>query len=530
VIKQFINNIFSIKISSKVIYILLLITFFIQENSSAQAPTKVEILNANFFRSNKSIANGARRLIGNVAFKQDNTIMKCDSAYFYSELNTFDAFGHVHLYKENDNTIDVRSDFLRHNGNTKTAYFRKNVVLRDTQIVLYTDSLDYNIKRDVGYYIYGATIVDSATTLTSTKGYYYNKSNTIYFKKNVIISHNNGEYKMFTDTLKYNTISDITYFFGPTEFFNDTNYMYAEFGWYNTTNNKSFFKQNALYTNPKQSLEADSIYYDKDNGRGIAYSNIVATDSSQNIVIKGNLLKIYENQDKLIVTDSALIISVFEDDSVFMHADSLIVEPDTSGEYKVFKAFYHTRIFKSDFQVQTDSLYFSTVDSIIQFHGTPVMWAMGNQITARYIEGFIVNQTLDRFKLYDDGLIVSQEDTAYFNQVKGDDITGYFRNNYLYKIDVYKKSETIYFPTDKYGAIGINKSKSRNITILLKRNKINRIIYRDSYEGGMMPLEELTNKESRVRNFIWLEEYRPKDYYDVFLWRDIDLDKNKKHK
>ena len=64
---------------------------------------------------------------------------------------------------------------------------------------------------------------------------------------------------MYTDTLKYNTLSEISYFLGPTEFYNDTNYMYAEFGWYNTVNNKSLFKENAYYSNPKQSIVADSL-------------------------------------------------------------------------------------------------------------------------------------------------------------------------------------------------------------------------------------------------------------------------------
>jgi len=517
-----------ISFSFKIKHILFLfIILFITQKNVAQENTQVEILNANYFRSNKNIANGARRLIGNVVFRQDNTIMECDSAYFYSLQNTFDAFGHVHLYKENDNSINVKSEFLRHNGNTKTAYFRKNVVLRDTQIVLYTDSLDYNIKKDIGYYIYGAKIVDSATTLTSTKGYYYNRINTVYFKNNVIISHNKGEYQLFTDTLRYNTITDITYFFGPTKFYNDTNYMYAEYGWYNTVNNKSLFKRNALYTNPKQSIEADSILYDRDNEHGIAYSNIVATDSLQNIIITGNFLEVFKNPDKLIVTDSALITTIFEKDSVFLHADSLIVQTDTSGEYREFKAFYHTRIFKSNFQVQTDSLFFSTVDSIIQFHGSPVMWVQGNQITAKYIEAFIINQTLDNFKLYDDGLIISKEDSNYFNQVKGDKIIGYFKHNNLYKIDIFKKSETIYFPTDEYGVIGINKSKSKNITILLKHNEIHRIIYRDTYEGGLLPLEELNPKNTKVRNFIWLEDKRPQNKSDVFLWKDINNEDEK---
>lgn len=485
----------------------------------AQEKTRVEILNFERFKSDKNIANGARRLIGNVKFRQDSTIMKCDSAYFYSDQNMFEAFSHVHLYKDGDNTIDVKSDFLRHDGNTKRAQFRNNVVMRDTQVVLYTDSLDYDIRNDVGYFINGAQIVDSATTLTSDKGYYYNKSSEIFFKKNVVVIHNEGEYEMYTDTLKYNTNNEIAYFLGPTEFYNDTNYMYAEYGWNNTTNNTVFFKKNAVYNNPKQSITADSIFYDRDLEHGIAYSNVVAQDTIEKIIVKGNYLEIFQQSESVLVTDSALVIHVLEGDSLFMHADTLLTEMDSTGEHRIFKAYHRVRIYKSNFQAQTDSLYFSMVDSILQFHGNPVLWAEQNQISASYLEAFVVDNKLDRFKLYDGGLIVSKEDSAHFNQIKGLEMVGYLRENKIHKIDVFKKSETIYFPVDEYGILGANKSKSGNITILLKDNKISRIIYRNTYTGKMHPLEDLTPKEMKVRDFVWLEKQRPLLPSDVFRWK-----------
>jgi len=497
---------------------------------NAQKKTRVEILNMNYFRSDDKIGNGAKRLIGNVIFKQDSTIMTCDSAWFYSKQNMFEAYSNVHLYKEGDETIDVKSEFLRHNGNTKMAQFRKNVVLRDTQVVLYTDSLDYNIQSDIGYYLYGAEIVDSATTLKSKKGYYYHDKQQIFFKKNVEVIHNDGEYELYTDTLKYNTNSKVTYFFGPTELYNDTNYMYADFGWYNTENDKAFFKQNSLYSNPKQTIEADSLFYDRDNEHGIAYSNVVATDTSENVIIKGNLLEVFKNPEQVIVTDSALLIHVIDNDSLYLHADTIITEFDTSGDHRVFKAYHHARIYKSNFQVQTDSLFFSMVDSILQFHGSPVLWAEQNQITASYIEAFVIDNKLDRFHLYKGGLIISKEDTSHFNQVKGVEMIGYLRKNSLHKIDVFKKSETIYFPVDEYGILGANKSQSGNITILLRNNKISRIIYRQAYTGKMQPLEELTPKETRVRGFVWLENQRPLVPLDVFRWESNWIKELKLHR
>lgn len=512
--------------------LIFVLIVFVSVNSVAQKKSKIQLLNANTIKSDKHIQKGARRLIGNVKFKQDSTIMECDSAYFYSDRNMFDAFSNVHLYKDGSDEIDVRSDFLRHHGDRKLAMFRENVVLQDQKVILRTDSLDYDTFRDVGYYLYGGEIEDSATTLTSAKGHYFHHTNTILFKDDVVVNHNENEYQLLTDTLEYNTISETAHFFGPTEMVNDSNYMYAEFGWYNTTINEAFFKQNALYTTPTQSIEADSIFIDRENEFGRAYDNVVATDSVEQMIITGNYLELDQVTESVFVTDSAMIQSVFLDDTLYLHADTIFTyldsvffdKEDSVATHRAFTAYHHVKIYKTDFQAKSDSLYFSMADSILEFHGNPVLWAESSQITAEYIEGFIVNEVLERFKLYKTGLIISMQDSLHFNQIKGKLVTGYFKNNELHKIDVESKSETIYFPTDEGNIIGVNKGNSKNITIYMKRNEIKRIIYREQPKSTVYPLSDLQLKEMRMKEFKWLDEMRPKQPTDIFIWEAPEVD------
>jgi len=505
------------------------ITFLILVTSSsiyAQKKTQIELLSAKSIKSSQHIKAGARRLIGNVKFKQDSTIMECDSAYFYADQNMFDAFSNVHLYKIGNDNVDVKSEFLRHYGNRKMASFRKNVVLRDNQVILRTDSLDYDIKRDIGYYLNGAEIEDSATILTSAKGHYYHHKNTIYFKDDVVVIHKDSTYEMYNDTVAYNTITETVNFYGPTQFYNDTNYMYAEFGWYNTRNNQAFFKQNALYTNPKQSIKADSLYMDRDNDIGLAYSNVKAIDSAENIIITGNYLEVRKSMESVLVTDSAMLMTVMENDTLYLHGDTIytyidtvMVNDDSIATYRSINCFHHVKLFKSDFQVKTDSLFFSLSDSVLEFHGSPVLWAEKNQITAKYIEAFVVNEVMDHFKLYETGFIISEHDSVHYNQIKGQEVTGYFKKNELYRIDVEKKSETIYFPTDEGEIMGVNKANSDNISIFLKDNEPKRIIYRSSPKSTVYPLNDLQLKEMRMKEFLWLEEWRPKYPLDIFNWK-----------
>lgn len=515
-------------IITRILSLTLLLLLGVTLNLQAQKKSKIELLNANSIKSDKNIHGGAHRLIGNVKFKQDSTIMDCDSAYFYSDKNMFDAFSNVHLYKLESDQIDVRSDFLRHHGDKKTASFRKNVVLRDQKVILRTDSLDYDTFNDIGYYLYGGEIEDSATTLTSIKGHYYNRSSTIYFKDDVVIKHNAGEYQLYTDTIRYNTNTETAHFFGPTQMVNDSNHMYAEYGWYNTGINDALFKQNALYTTPTQSISADSIFLDQDKEFGQAYSRVIATDSVEQFVVTGNYLEVDKKAEELFVTDSAMLMSVLEGDTLYLHGDTVFayvdsvlnIEKDSIESFRCFTAYHHVKIFKSNFQAKCDSLFFSMEDSVLEFHGSPVLWAEQSQITANYIEGFVVDEVLERFKLYETGIIIAQHDSTHFNQIKGKEVTGYFKNNALTRIDVENKSETIYFPTDDGEIIGVNKANSQNVTLYMKNNEVKRIIYRSKPKSMVYPLSDLQPKELKMREFVWHEDSRPKKPEDIFIWID----------
>ena len=503
-------------------FFVLLVSLLAANQSVAQRKTKVELIQANTIRSDKNLYNGARRLIGNVKFKQDSAIMECDSAHFYSDRNMFDAFGHVHLYKLNNNNIDVKADFLRHDGDLKIAHFRHNVILRDSNVTLTTDSLDYNLQTDIGYYEHNGRIVDSLTVLTSLKGYYYNKQREVYFRSNVVIDHNSAEYQMFTDTIRYGLDTKIIDFFGPTEFYNDTNYMYARYGWYNTETELSMFKYDALFRNPNQTVTCDSMSFDRLNESGKAYSNVVATDTVQQLVVKGNYVEIHKEPELLIVTDSAQMIYVAMGDSLYLHADTLKACRDTSGQFRTFSAYWHVRAYKSDLQLQTDSIFFSMADSIARFYGNPIFWVQGNQITTDYMEAYVKNNLLEKFMLYNTGMIIAPHDSIHYNQIKGTQMTGYLRNNDLYKVDVFKRAQTLYFPVDDNQIVGVNKGESTDLTIYLKNKAIKRLVYRSQPHSDIFPLENVAETDMRLGGFVWLDNIRPKSPADIFIWHTTE--------
>ncbi len=61
---------------------------------------------------------------------------------------------------------------------------------------------------------------------------------------------------------------------------------------------------------------------------------------------------------------------------------------------------------------------------------------------------FTKNRQTDRLELYNNAFIASKVDSLRFNQIKGRSLTGYFKDNELYKIDIKGNGELLYYLLD----------------------------------------------------------------------------------
>lgn len=494
-----------------IICFLFLINFFLSSGLIAQKKEQIQIINSEYLAGGKQ-SEGIRRFIGNVIFKHSNATIYCDSAYLFSKENVFLAYHNVHVSR--GDTVHLYGDFLRYDGNTTIGKIRNNVTLKDDETTLYTDSLDFNNTTDVAWYFNGGRIINADNVLTSNRGYYYFKDGMFFFKDSVI--GKSPEYTIETDTLKYNTRSETAFFVGPTNIYNTEEYLYAENGWYNTNAKIFQFNKNAVYQNKEKILMGDSLYYDDMQGVGKAFQNISLIDTTENMILKGNYAYYQKLPENFLITDKALLIQVTDKiDSLFLHADTLKSEYDSSGIHRILKAYYKVKIFRDDFQGSCDSMAYSFKDSIIRMYRQPIIWSEGSQLTAQYVEIQTRNRKMDKFNLNEDAFIVSQEDTIRFNQIRGKNMTGYIKNNKLYKVDVFGNGQTIYFTKDKEEIVGVNQAESSDLIIYLNNSQVSRINMIKQPAGTLYPLEELT--ETKLKGFQWLENLRPKKMTDIFL-------------
>ncbi|HBE40164.1 MAG TPA: hypothetical protein DDW27_03005 [Bacteroidales bacterium] len=455
------------------------------------------------------------RLLGSVSLEHNQILMLCDSAHFYPDKNQVTAYGNIHI--QQGDTLDIYGDYLFYDGVTETAVLTGNAELVDKETHLYTNSVTYDVKAEIAQYSDSGRIINGKNTLTSRMGRYYAATRIFNFKDNVKIV--NPDYIMTADTMDYNTETKTAFFTGPSEMKGDSIYIYCEKGWYDTNNNISRIWRNAMLDNKKQIIRGDSLYYEEKNGYGQAFGNTSITDTSYHLSVAGHYAWYYRQPERFLVTDSAVFIQVSKKDSLFLHGDTIrsVTLSDTAGKsYRLMSAYYRCRIFSRDIQAKCDSLSYSFQDSIIRFYNEPVLWSEENQMTADSMALYTQNRQAERLELFSSAFIASQVDTMRFNQIKGRSLTGYFRDNELYKIDIKGNGESLYYLGEGDEIMAINKATSSDIEIYIVDGKISVIIENQNPEGVIDPPSDLPRGNPRLPGFRWYDHLRPKKVSDIF--------------
>jgi lipopolysaccharide export system protein LptA len=495
-----------------VFLMLVFISCLFPPNVSGQEKKKINILNANNLRFNRKLGE-VRRLLGEVRLEHDETYMNCDSAYLYQNTNVVEAYGNIVITR--GDTLRLYGNYLKYTGDTRLAELRGDVKLIDKETTLTTNYLDFDLRNDLGYYYDMGNIYDGENNLSSRNGIYYSQTGLFHFQDSVVVV--NPEYVIYADTMDYYTETKVTTFFGPTEIISDSSYIYCEYGWYDTENDISRFSRNALLIDRDLTIRGDSLFYDKNIGIGQAFGNVALIDTAQNIVIKGHKGFFQREPEYSVVSDSALFIQALEEgDSLYMHADTLQSRLDSTGRHKIMSAYYAARVFSEDLQASCDSLAYSFADSIIRFYGAPVIWTEATQLTSDFTLLRTRNRQADQMELYGSSFIISREDSAHYNQIKGKDMIGFFRDNKIYRVDVSGNGQTIYFPVEDSTIVGQNFAESSDIVLSIRDNRIYRIKMINEPDGILKPTFEIRTEETYLEGFRWLGHLRPRRVLDLF--------------
>lgn len=652
----------------------------------AQQKSRVELISSSRLRvDNKTNIS----YVKNPTFKHDNAILTCDSAVFYNELNYFEAFKNVHINQAD--TMNIYSDLLNYDGNSKMAHLINNVKMVDPTSVLTTNILDYDMGLRIGKYLEGGKIVNKEVTITSKRGWYFANNNDAWFKQNVDIV--TPQVKIKSDSVKYNTVSNWTDFYGQTNIKGKDDNLYTERGRYNTKTEEALFGLNNLYTQNTKSLKGDSLFYNGKKGYGRAVKNIVFIDTQDKLELRGQLGEYYKEGEKIIVTDhayvglatadSVLINNIKTPDSLWIAADtlqaqmilqkniqliatpivladneigaetaaekrekeaaksntptttaqpikqstalpegkevdknlksnqtdttktidkpklkldslaqtpdstklsvikkqtdsaektiaptvnlakttkevknnaktvkkgsetpikatalktaitpltkdSLPLNPADTVKTRTIKAHKNVRVFKSNFQAKSDSLFYSAADSTLRWYENPIIWSENSQQTGDTIYVQFKNKKINNLQVLRNGFMVNTEgDSTKFNQVKGKLMTGFFVDGELRNMYVDGNAESIYFTKEKENGKEVykmNQTVSGRIKFSFFEKELDNIKTIKDTEGAYFSDKDIP-KEPILTGFIWKPELRPTSKADVIKGKTTEKPK-----
>ena len=498
-------------------FLLLSQTVVAQEQDTVQRKkTRIHIEHYDVATFSKSMGD-MQRLIGNVKMRHDSAYFFCDSAYFFEKTNSFNAFQNVHIIV--NDSVEIFSDLLDYDGNTRFAEFFDNVKLMDDSTTLLTEYLTYDRNLHLACYPDSATTYRGDKTLISCIGYYRDDLKEFSFFENVEVT--SPKYQMFTDTLYYNTNIEKMWFEGPTIIINEENTLDGEHGYYLVDEDIAFLDKRPVMRNETQRMKSDSMYYNRNLGLAKAYDHVDMIDTSYKVVMRGNYVEMWENKGLSFATDSAYAISYDNDnsDSLYIHGDTLFMYFDKQKEEaKKLIARRNVRFFKSDMQGKCDTLTYLVADSTIRMRVNPILWAEDSQMTGTDIDIKIKDQAIDWVLQKGNAFIISQDTVEGFNQIKGTDITSRFKDGGIHRVNVDgDKAETIYWIRDDDGGlIGIDVSNSETMVIEMENQNISIIKSFKGISETMYPESDLSESSRYLQGFKWHDEARPRDKDDIF--------------
>ena len=484
------------------------------------AKSKVYLLHSDVLK--KSPLNpdpDAQILIGNVAFRHDSVYMYCDSACFYEKTNSLEAFDNVKMVQ--GDTLFLYGDYLFYDGNTQIAQVRYNVRMENKNTTLLTDSLNYDRIYNLGYYFDGGTLMDEENVLTSEWGEYSPATKISVFNYDVKLV--NPKFTLTSDTLRYSTATKIANILGPSDIVSDANHIYSELGFYNTQIGQAELLDRSVLTNEGKRLIGDSLFYDRVKGYGEAFDNVIMTDTVNKNMLTGDYCYYNELTKYAFATKKAVVVDYSQGDSLFMHADTLQMYTyylNTDFMFRETRAYHKVRMYRADVQGVCDSLVFSSKDSCLTMYYDPILWNNNQQLLGEKIMIYMNDSTIDWAHIQNQALSVEQLDSTSYNQVTGKEMKAWFQGGEMRKVDVIGSVRLVYYPMESDSTlIGMNVSETSLLNMFLENRKMKKMIMSPKSNGTLYPMLQRPPEKMKLDNFVWFDYIRPLDKEDIFEWR-----------
>lgn len=501
-----------------VIIVSLLFTIALIAQNEPEKPKQINIVYGANFTKNEQEYPGASIFSKDdrqVQFEHQGADLWCDVAIYFQKENRLEAIGNV-LLKQGD-SVEMTSQKIDYQGDIKLAKAWGNVILTNSDMTLKTDTLRLNRETQEAYYKDYGTVIDSANVLTSKVGRYFMERKKYQFLDSVHID--NPEYILDSEQLDYYTSSKNAYMYGPSTIVGATYKIYCERGFYDTKVESGYGIKNTRIDYNDRVMEGDSVYFNKAREFASATNNITVTDTINKGIVRAHYAEVHKAKDSLFATKRAVSVIVQEQDSLYVHGDTLMITG--KADERITRAFRNAKFFKRDLSGKCDSIHSEERTGITQLITKPILWNGENQMTGDSIHLISNKETeqLDSLKVLENAFIISLDSISMdgYNQAKGKDLFGKFIENELKIIDLIKNTEVVYYMyNDDDELIGINKTICSKIRITMENNDVDELTFYTDPDGDMFPEKDLPENSRILKGFVWYGDERILTKDDIF--------------
>ncbi len=508
---------------------VLLIAFllFTVVNAFAQKSKEIIIENSDYTDRNEIEIPGAVIFTGNVQVLHNGIKMNCNKAYYFESEKYIKAFGNV-IINQGD-SIFMNSRYAEYDGKTEFAFATGDVSMRSPESTLVTDTVYFDKKNQQAFYNSYGTIHNKENTLKSKSGRYYVDQKKYKFTTAVTVTNPQSTIK--TNNLDFYENSGHAYVFGPSTITSKENVIYTENGFYDTKNDVGKLSKNSKITYDNKIIEGDDLFYDRKKNYSRGINNVKITDTINKVIATGHFAELYRNletkKDSMVLTKKALVKTLVEKDTMFMHGKKIIVSGPQDD--RVIRAFNNVRFYKTNMSGKCDSLHSSTKNELTQLIGKPILWNNENQMTGDVMHLIGNNETekLDSLKVLNNAFIIQKDSLSKngFNQMKGQNLFGRFEENKLKEVDIIKNAESIYYIyNDKNEFVGIRKSVCSRINLEMNENKIETMTGFNNTESNIYPDNEFPENARKLRGFAWRGDERILSKENIFPEDELAID------
>ncbi len=458
---------------------------------------------------------------GRVHFTHAGAQLWCDSAYFFQESNSVEAFGHVR-FKQGD-TLSLTCNYADYDGSDQMMHARHNVVLKHRTQTLYTDSLDYDRIYSLAYFFEGGKLVDGKDRLVSDWGAYSTATREASFYYGVEMY--SGKNHITTDTLHYDTRSSIAHVVGPSTITSKGSIIHTTDAFMNSRTDRSQLFGRSTIVDGDKTITGDSLYHDNNNGNNEGFGNVVYVDKKNKNELHANRLFYNEKTGYGYATQKALLVDYSQKDTLWMHADSLKIYTfniATDSVYRKVHAFDHVRAYRQDVQAVCDSLVFNSLDSCMTMYRDPIAWNSNRQLLGEVIKVYMNDSTIRKAEIIEQALSVEQVDEkGHSNQVSSKRMDAYFVDGAMRRTDAIGNVKSLYYNADSKDSVltELNYLETDTMRMYLSPQRQLQKIWASKSVGIMYPITQIPPDKRRLPEYEWFDYVRPLDKDDVFNWR-----------